>query len=101
MAARPPGAPIESPPQDGSRAGWQDIGATAYAAAVLVGLFVTVGVYLVATAIKSRADTGRIWWGAGLIGLGAFAAVTGIILTLRRAMLPEPSRTRPSGKVEV
>ena len=101
MADRPPGEPIEPAPRPERRAGWQDIGAAAYASAVLVGLLVTVGVYVVATAIRPQAEAGQVWWGSALIGLGAFAAVTGITLTLRRAVVPEPPRTRSPGKIEV
>ena len=101
MGERPPGVPIVQDPPLARRAGWQDIGATAFAIAVLVWIFVTLGVYYVATAIQPLADDGRVWMGAALVGLGAFAAVAGIILTLRRALLPEPPRRRSPGKVEV
>jgi hypothetical protein len=102
MADRPPGELVEPAPQSPPRAGWGDIGATAYASALLVGLFLAVGVYLVATAINPAADDVRVWWGAAFIGVGAFGAVTGIILPLRQALMSEPPpRTRSAGKVEV
>ena len=67
MAGRPPGEPVGTTPLPARKAGWQDIGAAAYATAVLVGLFVMLGVYFVATAISPLAEGGRVWLGSALM----------------------------------
>jgi hypothetical protein len=90
-------------PRDPKRL-WQNVGIAAYFTAFIVALLTFMGADIIANAIAPR-DGGAITFGAIALGVAAGAAVLAVILTLRKAVLPEPPPAPPTppnpGKVEV
>jgi hypothetical protein len=103
MSAPGEGHPVTGP--IGSRGPsmlWKDMGVVAVFVGFLVALLTFGGVDIVGSAIAPNERHAAVALGAALLGLAAGTAVVGVILAVRKAVLPEPApQPRPQGKVEL
>jgi len=106
------GGTDDRPPASGSASGadpqaeagrlWRQLGTNASGAGFFVGLFTTVGTFLLANTLAPDAGALGKVIGSLLLGAAAGLAVFATIASIREAVLPRPpTPPRPAGKVEV
>jgi uncharacterized BrkB/YihY/UPF0761 family membrane protein len=67
---------------------------------VVVAVFVGIGLQLLADGVAHAGDSGRIAWGAWLVGAAAGVAVYAVLIAIRRVLWPQRRKPRSPGKVQ-